>query len=110
MRQLLARCFSDGCFDRRLLGISAICLFTSCEIAPQRETVLAVFAQKQTDMIPTIKNYMAFVYLQKSMKQYKWTCSESDFFRHTRISFDIQTDLLLKSQRSSKSSTELACI
>ena len=70
MRQLLARCFSDGCFDRRLLGISAICLFTSCEIATRAWKVVSVFAQKQSTDIPTILNYMTFVYLQKSMKQY----------------------------------------
>ena len=78
IRQLLGRCFSDGCFDRRLLGISAICLFTSCEIATGAWNGLPVFAQKQTD-IPTIY-YVAFVYLRKSIKQYINGHAENQIF------------------------------
>ena len=95
IRQLLARCFSDRCFDRRLLGISASTSLPLAKSTPERDAIHFVFAQKQT-YIPTIKLY-GVVYLLKSIKQYiNGHEANQIFFRHTWISFDIHTDLLLK--------------
>ena len=56
IRQFLARCFRDRCFDRRLLGISALTYLPLAKSTPERDAILFVFALKQTD-IPTIKRY-----------------------------------------------------
>ena len=49
IRQLLATSFSDDCLiDRRLLRISASTHLPLAKSTPKRETVLFVFAQKQT--------------------------------------------------------------
>ena len=108
IRQLLARCFSDRCFDRRLLGISASTSLPLAKSTPERDAIRFVFAQKQT-YIPTIKLY-GVVYLLKSIKQYingheanQILSAYLNFIRYSHRSS-------LKSQRSSKSSTELACI
>ena len=89
IRQLLARCFSDGCFDRRLLGISAICLFTSCEIATGAWNGSLRFCSETDRHSNDIKLCGICILTEVYQTIYKWTCSESDFFRHTRISFDI---------------------
>ena len=49
IRQVLATCFSYDCLiDRRLLRISASTHLPLPKSTPERETVLFVFAQKQT--------------------------------------------------------------
>ena len=49
IRQFLATSFSDDCLiDRRLLRISASTHLPLAKSTPERETVLFVFAQKQT--------------------------------------------------------------
>ena len=79
IRQLLARCFSDGCFDKRLLGISAICLFTSSEIATGAWNGSLRFCSETDRHSNDIKLYGLYIIKEVYQTVYKWTCSESDF-------------------------------